>query len=29
MLATPWAKPAQPEKDRCGIKEGLDLLYRD
>jgi hypothetical protein len=29
MLATPWAKPAQPAKDRCAIKEGLDLLYRD
>jgi hypothetical protein len=29
MLATPWARSAQPERDRCGIKEGLDLLYCD
>jgi hypothetical protein len=29
MLATPWAKAVQPDKDRCAIKEGLDLLYRD
>ncbi len=28
MLATPWAKTVQPGKDRCRIKEGLDLLYR-
>lgn len=29
MLATPWAKPVQPGKEKCAIKDGLDLLYRD
>ena len=29
MLATPWARTVQPGRDRCGIREGLDLLYRD
>lgn len=29
MLATPWARTVQPEKDSCRIRDGLDLLYRD